>query len=135
MDPISLHQIISLGAALQIGGPILAVMFIWWIDRRDIAKILRQNQELMNTYRDDTQKTSGIHREDVQKVLTQFDDYLKNVVNMYQSNVELVKNYQKIAGDFREVVVANSQISANLNNAIIHNLFCPVLRKDMGMPS
>ena len=121
MDPVSLHQILSLGAALQIGGPILAVMLIWWIDRRDIAKILKQNQEQM-----------GIYREDTQKVLKQLDDYLKNAVQMYQANVELVKSYQKISGDFREVVVASSQISANLNNAITHNLFCPLVREKTG---
>jgi hypothetical protein len=120
MDPI-VHSVVTLGAALQIGGPILAVLVIWWIDRRDIQKILSQNLEQLTSYREDTQK-----------ILKQFEDYLKNVVQMYQSNVELVKNYDKVSRDFREVVVSNSTICANLNNAITHNLFCPLVRKEMG---
>lgn len=121
MDPVSLHQIVSLGAALQIGGPILAVLVIWWIDRRDIAKILKQNDMQLAMYREDTQK-----------VLRQLEDYLKNVVQMYQNNSELVKSYQQISGDFREVVVANSQINADLKYVIKHNLFCPLIREKTG---
>jgi ABC-type transporter Mla subunit MlaD len=125
LDPISLSHIFTLGAALQIGGPILAVMLIWWVDRRDISKILRQNQEQLNSYRDDTNR-----------ILKQLEDYLRTAVQMYNDNVELVKNYQKVAGDFREVVVSNSTICANLNNAIHntiqHNLFCPLVREKTG---
>ena len=121
MDPMGLHQVLNLAAALQIGGPILAVLVIWWIDRRDISKILKQNQEQLTIYREDTQR-----------VLKQFDEYLKNVVNMYQTNVELVKSYDKVSRDFREVVVSNSTICANLNNAITHNLFCPLVREKTG---
>jgi hypothetical protein len=121
MDPISLHQIVTLGAALQIGGPILAVMLIWWVDRRDIAKILMQNQAQLTGYREDTQK-----------ILKQFEDYLKTVVDMYNSNADLVKSYNHIAADFREVVVSNSTICANLSNAISHNLFCPLVRENTG---
>lgn len=121
MDPISLHQIVSLGAALQIGGPILAVLFIWWVDRRDISKILRQNQEQLFVYREDTKK-----------ILEQNEKQFNSVVTMYQNNAELVKNYDKVSKDFREVVVSNSTICANLSNAITHNLFCPLVRKETG---
>jgi ABC-type transporter Mla subunit MlaD len=121
MDPISLHQFVSLGAALQIGGPILAVLFIWWVDRRDIAKILIQNQKQLEGYREDTKK-----------ILDQNEKQFNSVVAMYQNNAELVKSYDKISLDFREVVVANSTIAANLNNAITHNLFCPLVRKEIG---
>lgn len=135
MDPLSLHQIVTLGAALQIGGPILAVLVIWWIDRRDIAKILKQNEENIARVLKQNQEQMGVYREDTQKILKQFEDSLKTVVQMYRDNVELVKNYQTVTGDFREVVVLNTQISANLNNAIIHNMFCPIVRKEMGMPT
>jgi len=121
MDPISLHQMVSLGAALQIGGPILAVLFIWWVDRRDIAKILKQNQDQLAVYRDDTKK-----------ILEQNEKQFNSIVQMYSNNVELVKNYDKVSRDFREVVVSNSTICANLNNAITHNLFCPLVRKETG---
>ena len=135
MDPISLHQIVSLGAALQIGGPILAVMLIWWIDRRDIAKVLKQDAAHLAQVLAQNQEQMARYREDTQTVLRTFDDYFKNVVQMYQNNADLVKATQRVAADFREVVVANSQISANLNNAIIHNMFCPLVRKEMGMPT
>ena len=122
MDPISLHQVVSLGAALQIGGPILAVLVIWWVDRRDIAKILKQNQDQMSTYREDTKK-----------ILDQNEKQFNSVVQMYSNNAELVKSYNKVSHDFREVVVANTTICANLNNAITHNLFCPLVREKTGL--
>jgi hypothetical protein len=121
MDPISLHQIVSLGAALQIGGPILAVLVIWWFDRRDIQKILRQNQEQMAAYREDNKNFNVLA-----------DKRLETVVLMYQNNVELVKSYDRVSKDFREVVVSNTTICANLSNAITHNLFCPLVRKETG---
>lgn len=120
MDPI-VHSVITLGAALQIGGPILAVLVIWWIDRRDIAKILKQNQEQLAFYRDDTKK-----------ILEQNEKQFNSVVQMYQSNADLVKSYHKVSSDYREVVVANTTICANLNNAITHNLFCPLVREKTG---
>jgi len=79
MDPVSLHQIISLGAALQVGGPILAVLVIWWVDRRDIQKIL------------------AFYREDMQ-----------DMRRMYESNVVLVKGYQALCGDLKDIVILNS---------------------------
>ena len=121
MDPVTLGQVFSLASALQIGGPILAVLFIWWVDRRDIAKILKQNQEQLSVYREDTKK-----------ILEQNDKQFNSVVLMYQNNAELVKNYDKVSKDFREVVVSNSTICANLSNAITHNLFCPLVRKETG---
>jgi hypothetical protein len=122
MDPISLHQVVSLAAALQIGGPILAVMLIWWIDRRDITKILKQNQEQITIYREDTKN-----------IQEHADKHFNAVASMYRDNAELVKNYDKVSHDFREVVVANSTISADLKNAIRHNLFCPLVREKTGV--
>ena len=135
MDPVSLHQIVSLGAALQIGGPILAVLVIWWVDRRDIQKILKHNQDNLEKVLKENAAQLVIYREDTQRILKQFEDYLNKVVQMYRDNVELVKNYHLVAADFREVVVSNSQICANLNNVITHNLFCPLVREKAGINS
>ena len=87
MDPVSLHQIISLGAALQIGGPILAVMIIWWVDRRDIQRIL------------------ALYREDMQ-----------DMRRMYESNVILVRSYQALSGDLKDIVILNSTAFQRLDD-------------------
>jgi len=97
MDPVSIHQIISLGAALQIGGPILAVLVIWWVDRRDIQKIL------------------SFYREDMQ-----------DMRRMYESNVILVRSYQALSGDLKDIVILNSTAFQKLDSDL--NRKCAALK-------
>lgn len=55
------------------------------------------------------------------------------VVDMYESNVRLVEKYEKIASDLKDVVMVNTSTFATLTEAIKHNQFCPIVRKEGGM--
>ena len=112
-DPLTISQIVSLGAALQIGGPILAVLVIWWIDRRDIQKILKMNTELMIAYREDTVKAMQLFE------------------NKYDNNILLVKSWERMSMDQKDVIITNTQALTRLADTLKYNRLCPNIKVEM----
>jgi hypothetical protein len=96
----------ALGIALEVlrflGLPGLIVL-MWYVDRRDMARVLIQ-------YKDD----------------------MKEVRTMYENNARLVKHYEDLAGQLKDVVTLNTQHMQSLTEAVRNNQFCPMLRKKTG---
>lgn len=51
---------------------------------------------------------------------------------MYESNVKLVEQYEKVASDLKDVVMMNTNALSTLSGAIEHNQFCPIVRDKGG---
>lgn len=47
---------------------------------------------------------------------------------MYARNVELVKNYENISADQKDMIILNTQEWSKARNAIERNDFCPMVR-------
>lgn len=107
-DPVSLHQILSLGAALQVGGPILAVLVIWYFGDKSRERDLKA------------------YREDTNKILSSYQADMLAMRQMYDNNVLLVKNYQALCGDLKEIVMINSKGFQSLDDSIKRK--CAALR-------
>lgn len=69
---------------------------------------------------------------DVATILNQYKADMSEMRRMYENNVILVKEYQRLAGDLREVVMINTQTFSTLTEAISHNQFCPIVREKGG---
>ena len=54
----------------------------------------------------------------------------ERVVDMYESNVELVRGYRTLAGDLRDIIIMNTKIITKQTEAISQNQFCPSQRID-----
>lgn len=52
------------------------------------------------------------------------------VVQMYESNVQLVKNYEKIADGLQDILVLSTQAMTGVKTSVDNNLYCPLMRKD-----
>jgi len=52
----------------------------------------------------------------------------ESVVKMYENNVMLVENYEKLATDLHDVVIMNTQIMQRLADEIKTNQYCPMVR-------
>ena len=52
------------------------------------------------------------------------------VVNMYENNVDLVKNYEKIAGGLQDILVLSTQTMTSVKLSVDNNLYCPLMRKE-----
>lgn len=56
------------------------------------------------------------------------DKQFSAVTRMYENNVELVKDYGKIADNLQELVIMNTKAMTDMLFIAKHNLICPVLR-------
>lgn len=54
------------------------------------------------------------------------------VVRMYESNVELVKDYNKMAGDLTGIITLSTRTLEGLVQKIDGNQWCPLARKGVG---
>ncbi len=76
-----------------------------------------------------------IQTRDLKRIVTDNDKRFEAVVRMYESNVELVKDYQnalkeqqKLSGDLAGIITLNTQTQTHLVDAIKNNTFCPSVR-------
>lgn len=91
-------------------GPVGLVVVIWYFDIKAMRK-------LNERYRNDTQK-----------ILTEHEKYMDELRNMYSSNVKLVAAYEDLAGDLKEIIIANTYAMTKLGDDINRNQFCPMVR-------
>jgi len=76
---------------------------------------------------------------DLKRIVTDNDKRFEAVVKMYESNVQLVKDYQaalqqqqKLSGDLAGIITLNTQTQTHLVDAIKNNTFCPSVRQLTG---
>lgn len=98
----SVHTIIKL---LSEFGVIGVVLIMWWVDRKDLKKVLDQ-------YRMD----------------------MAEIRQMYKNNVHLVEGYEKLATDLKDVIILNTQTNSKLGKSIEDNQFCPMVRLERKAP-
>lgn len=87
-------------------GAVGLVAVMWWVDRKDIRKIL-------DNYKHD----------------------MDEIRCMYEANVALVKaqlelgtRYANMAADLKDAYIMNAQIMQRLTDSIENNQFCPMVR-------
>ncbi len=88
-------------------GPFGIVLILWWCDMRRLHDMETK------------------HEKKVTEILTQHEDYMKETRQMYENNVLLVQNYERIAGELKDIIVMNTQAITMLNTNIEQNRYCP----------
>lgn len=53
----------------------------------------------------------------------------ERVVKMYENNVVLVENYEKLANELSGVIHLNTQVQTKLVEQIKSNMYCPIVRE------
>lgn len=51
-------------------------------------------------------------------------------IHMYENNVELVKNYEKVAKGLQDIIVLSTQTMTRVQESVDTNKYCPLMRKD-----
>jgi hypothetical protein len=95
---------ISLTSLLKIFGDyglIGLVILLWWMDNRRIMNILELYKKDMEEQR-----------------------------KMYQTNVDLCKDFASIANNLQDIVTLNVQAMTEAKDAINQNQYCPLVRVD-----
>ncbi len=90
------------------------IVFIWWKDQA-------VQRKLFETY-----------RADITKILSSYEKDMAEQREMYRSNVSLVRDYQSVAGDLKDIVILATQTMTTLHADVNNNRFCPMVRVESG---
>lgn len=103
MESVSLALIFDI---LKNFGPIGLIAFMWWMDIRNMRKIL-------DAYKHDMVEIRGMYESNVRLV---------------EDQQELGERYAKLAEDLKDAYIMNAQIMQKLTDNIENNQFCPMVR-------
>ena len=67
-----------------------------------------------------------------QRMMLQYHDDVLEMRRMYENNVSLVKKYESLATDLKDIIVMNTQVLTKCCEDIEKNVFCPITRQNMG---
>ncbi len=71
-------------------------------------------------------------RELVKDMVAAQEKRFESVVRMYENNVEVVQDYNKLAGDLTGIITLSTRTLEGLVQKIDNNQFCPIARKEIG---
>ena len=97
METIGMLTIAKLFAAW---GPIGLVVLIWYVDQ----KVIRTNQ--------------SEHKKEIYCVLDRYKEDMAEMRRMYEKNVSLVKDYNGLASELKDMIVMNTQAMTRLVDRI-----------------
>ena len=89
----------TMAQVLQAYGPFGILVVVWYFDRRDFSRQIKQHEQ-----------------------------YMGEIRRMYENNIELVKGYKDLARDLKDLIVMNTEVITKQTQAIKQNQFCPSLR-------
>lgn len=98
--------------AIMIVGPWVFTFFISWQQERKYMAIMMES------------------RKQFEAVMVKQEKRFESVVRMYENNVELVRNYERISKSLQDLVILNTQELADVKSIANNNLFCPIVRKE-----
>lgn len=114
MPEVTIKQILEIVSAFGVPG---IVLIIWWLSDKASQRTMADYRSLLEQYRQDMMKEACRH-----------DCALAEMRQMYENNVELVKNYLRLASDLKDIVIINTQKWQEAHDKIVGNQFCPNIR-------
>lgn len=109
----SLQPFIKVLAEFGIPG---LVICMWWYDIRAMRK------------------SNESHRAEIAAILAQYQSDMAEQRRMYEANAELVRQYEGLAKDLKDVIMLNTQAFTRLDDDIRSNQFCPAVRLEKQAP-
>ena len=109
-------------AALGLLGGNGIILIFWYVDHR---RLDRQYME----HRDEIQKMNDARDVSLRQVLDLHKQDFHAVASFYQSNVELVRNYEKLSNELMRIIELNIQVITQHSDYIKNNMFCPLIRE------
>lgn len=68
------------------------------------------------------------HQQQVDKILKMYATNMDEMRRMYESNVVLVRGYESLAKDLKDVVIMNTTAVTRMCDEIRQNQYCPMQR-------
>ena len=129
MENLGLNYL--LGPALGLGLPGLFFL-VWYFDGkardRDARKYRDDMTTILNAYREDTKNMLVAFQTETRAILAAYQADMMAQRQMYENNVILVKAYEALSKDLREIVMLNTSQFQVLSYNVENNIFCPLNR-------
>jgi hypothetical protein len=109
MDSINMAVVMEIISKF---GTLGVLVIVWWTDRKQIRE------------------QHDVSRRELACVLDRYTKDMQETRDMYTENVKLVKAYESIAGDLKEVVIMNTQAVTQMCAQLATNQYCPMVRLD-----
>lgn len=103
MESVSLSLIFDI---IKNFGPVGLIAVMWWVDMRNMRKIL-------DAYKHDMDEIRGMY---------------ENNARLVEDQNELGGRYAKLAEDLKDAYIMTAQINQKLADSIESNQYCPMVR-------
>ena len=110
---------------LVLSGPALVIIAMLFFEHLRTRRV----DEIIHAHREETTRILAAYREDSLKMIKELGENQGVTDQYYRNNVELVRNYERLAGDLSEVIT--NCIGALQRMAVLteNNMQCPVARE------
>lgn len=99
---------------LIISGPLLMLCSLYLIEYRRS----QGTAKMVDGIREETRNTLEAYRKDTQQILRELGTNQDKTDEYYRDNVELVKDYERIATGLQDVVVSNTMVVTRLTTML-----------------
>ena len=110
IDALGLPGIIG----LVVSGPLLMLCSLYLIE----YKRNHNTTQMVNGIREETRNILEVYRQDTQRMSKELGENQAKTDQYYRDNVELVRNYERIANSLQDVVVSNTTAITRLNTIL-----------------
>ncbi len=100
--------------ALALSGPALVIVAMLYFEHLRT----KRSEQAQQMYREETSRILEAYRVDTQKVLRDVASEHAEAVSYYRDNVELVKNYERMADSLQTLVVNNTRAMERLTTIV-----------------
>ncbi len=121
---------------LLLAGPvavIIALMLINHAAAKSLSAMHEQarkdTQAIVQQLRSDMANALETYRSDTLDIVKELGKNQMTTAQFYKDNVELVKNYQRMANDLSDLIVSNVSVLQRLAGLIENNMSCPAVRE------
>lgn len=119
---IPMGLVLTIVSTLGAPGVVLIMFFIH----------VQATNRLLSEYQTSMSRSFSEYKDSMNKVLGEHRQHIDTLGRFYESNVDLVKRYDRLADDLANVIHLNTQTQTHLAEQIRNNMFCPMVRKESG---
>gem|GEM_PF-1182547 len=104
-------------------------------NRRFSAQIVEQNARMNKLIADQNARVNEIvldFRDRTTELISGQKERFEAVVRMYENNVEMVRDYHKLADDLTGIITLTTRTLEALVQKVDNNMFCPAVREKGG---
>ena len=132
LEQLGIPGVISLLIVVTVM-PVAALLMLNHVNARNLVAMheqaRRDTQAIVQQLRSDMSNALETYRSDTLDIVKELGKNQMATAQFYNDNVELVRNYQRMANDLSDLIVSNVSVLQRLAGLIENNMQCPAVRE------